>query len=48
VLKLPLWTAFPPILVSLALLLLASLVTLAASWRAMRDPASRNDGVATP
>jgi TRAP-type C4-dicarboxylate transport system permease small subunit len=48
VLKLPLWTAFPPILVSLALLLLASLVTLAASWRAMRDPASRNDGVANP
>jgi TRAP-type C4-dicarboxylate transport system permease small subunit len=44
VLRMPLWTAFPPILASLALLLLASLVTLAASWRAMRDPASRNSG----
>lgn len=36
VLKLPLWTAFPPILFSLFLLLLAALVTLAASWRAWR------------
>ena len=35
VLKLPLWTAFPPILVSLALLLLAALVTLADSLRAV-------------
>jgi TRAP-type C4-dicarboxylate transport system permease small subunit len=36
VLKLPLWTAFPPILVSLVLLLLAALLTLAASWRGWR------------
>lgn len=39
VLKLPLWTAFPPILVSLVLLFLAAAVTLLASWRAMRAPA---------
>lgn len=37
VLKLPLWTAFPPILLSLFLLLLAALVTLTASWRAWRS-----------
>ncbi|MEW9807912.1 TRAP transporter small permease [Mesorhizobium marinum] len=37
VLKLPLWTAFPPILASLALLLLASIVTLSQDWRAMRN-----------
>jgi TRAP-type C4-dicarboxylate transport system permease small subunit len=36
VLKLPLWTAFPPILMSLVLLFLAACVTLAASWRAWR------------
>lgn len=36
VLRLPLWTAFPPILVSLALLLAAACVTFAASWRGWR------------
>lgn len=40
VLKLPLWTAFPPILVSLALLLCAAIVTLLASARASRDASS--------
>lgn len=35
VLKLPLWTAFPPILASLALLLLAASVTLVDSLRAV-------------
>jgi TRAP-type C4-dicarboxylate transport system permease small subunit len=39
VLKLPLWTAFPPILVSLLLLLLAACLTLVASWRAWWTPA---------
>ena len=48
VLRLPLWTAFPPILVSLALLLLASLVTLAASWRAMRESAPPTQGRTAP
>ena len=38
VLKLPLWTAFPPILFSLLLLLCAAVITLVASWRAVRDP----------
>ena len=36
VLKLPLWTAFPPILLSLALLLAASAATLVDSWRVLR------------
>ena len=36
VLKLPLWTAFPPILVSLFLLFLAACVTFATSWNAAR------------
>ncbi|WP_246249006.1 TRAP transporter small permease [Chelativorans alearense] len=36
VLRLPLWTAFPPILVSLVLLLVAALITLLNSWRMMR------------
>ena len=36
VLKLPLWTAFPPIFLSLVLLFLAACVTLAASWRSWR------------
>ncbi|SNR66564.1 TRAP transporter small permease [Puniceibacterium sediminis] len=36
VLKLPLWTAFPPILLSLVLLTLASFVTLAAQLRSLR------------
>lgn len=40
VLRLPLWTAFPPILVSLFLLLLAALVTFAESWRGMRRRAA--------
>ncbi|WP_244935088.1 TRAP transporter small permease [Acuticoccus sediminis] len=36
VLKLPLWTAFPPILVSLALLFIAACLTFADAIRAMR------------
>ena len=36
VLNLPLWTAFPPILVSLALLLVAAVLTLLDGWRSMR------------
>ena len=36
VLSLPLWTAFPFILVSLALLLIASILTLIDGWRGMR------------
>jgi TRAP-type C4-dicarboxylate transport system permease small subunit len=36
-LHLPLWTAFPPILVSLALLLAASLITGHDAWRGMRE-----------
>ncbi|MDN5569320.1 MAG: TRAP transporter small permease [Paracoccus sp. (in: a-proteobacteria)] len=38
VLKLPLWTAFPPILFSLVLLALAGCVTLAAQLRGLRSP----------
>ncbi|BCH22621.1 TRAP transporter small permease [Mesorhizobium sp. L-8-3] len=37
VLKLPLWTAFPPILVSLALLAAAALITLLEGWRGIRS-----------
>ncbi len=40
VLKIPLWTAFPPILVSLALLLVAALLTLADGVRVMRGHGS--------
>lgn len=36
-LHLPLWTAFPPILLSLALLLIASVITAYAAWRGRRD-----------
>lgn len=36
VLRLPLWTAFPPILLSLALLALAALITIAEGVRALR------------
>ncbi len=36
VLRLPLWTAFPPILISLALLLVAAVLTALDGWRAMR------------
>lgn len=36
VLGLPLWTAFPPILVSLALLAMASIITLSEGWRSFR------------
>lgn len=35
VLKLPLWTAFPPILVSLLLLLAAACITFIDSWRGL-------------
>lgn len=37
VLKLPLWTAFPPILVSLALLAAAALITLIEGWQGFRS-----------
>jgi TRAP-type C4-dicarboxylate transport system permease small subunit len=37
VLGLPLWTAFPPILVSLALLFLAACVTFGESWQGWRS-----------
>ncbi|WP_108501634.1 TRAP transporter small permease [Paracoccus indicus] len=43
VLKLPLWTAFPPILMSLALLALAACATLMMQWRQVTSPA--DDGV---
>jgi TRAP-type C4-dicarboxylate transport system permease small subunit len=36
VLGLPLWTAFPPILVSLALLALAAIITLSEGWKGFR------------
>ena len=36
ILHIPLWTAFPPILVSLSLLLVASLMTFAAGWQKAR------------
>ena len=36
VLQLPLWTAFPPILVSLALLLAAAIITAIDGWRGVR------------
>jgi len=39
VLQLPLWTAFPPILVSLALLALAAVVTLIEGWQGFRGSA---------
>lgn len=42
VLHLPLWTAFPPILVSLALLIIAALITLLEGWRGFRDPAEKS------
>ena len=37
VLRLPLWTAFPPMLFSLLLLLVAALLTAFDGWRGMRD-----------
>ncbi|MCP1199521.1 TRAP transporter small permease [Notoacmeibacter sp. MSK16QG-6] len=37
VLRLPLWTAFPPILISLALLLVAAVLTMLDGWRAIRN-----------
>jgi TRAP-type C4-dicarboxylate transport system permease small subunit len=39
-LQLPLWTAFPPILLSLALLLAASVLTAHAAWRQLRAVSS--------
>jgi hypothetical protein len=39
-----LWTAFPPILLSLVLLFLAACVTLAANWRALRAGGGRPAG----
>ena len=44
VLRLPLWTAFPPILLSLVLLLLAACVTLAESWRGIHAAAPTTEG----
>lgn len=43
VLHLPLWTAFPPILFSLGLLILAALITLIEGWQGLRTgrPAPR-------
>ena len=41
ILQLPLWTAFPPILLSLALLLVAACLTVAEGWRGMRGEAAR-------
>jgi len=38
-LHLPLWTAFPPILLSLLLLLIAALITSYDGWRAFRAAA---------
>ena len=38
-LQLPLWTAFPPILVSLVLLAIAALITAYEGWRGMRGKA---------
>jgi TRAP-type C4-dicarboxylate transport system permease small subunit len=35
-LHLPLWTAFPPILLSLALLFIASVITVCNAWRDLR------------
>lgn len=37
VLKLPLWTAFPPILLSLGLLIVAALITLIEGWQGFRS-----------
>ena len=37
VLGIPLWTAYPPILASLVLLLVAALITASENWRAMRN-----------
>lgn len=47
VLKLPLWTAFPPILASLALLAAACCITLIAGWRGFRNP-TPDSGVTAP
>ncbi len=44
VLKLPLWTAFPPILFSLFLLLCAALLTFVASLRVLRGGAQASTG----
>ena len=41
VLHLPLWTAFPPILVSLALMLIASLITAYQGWMRLRGSGTR-------
>jgi TRAP-type C4-dicarboxylate transport system permease small subunit len=46
-LHLPLWTAFPPILVSLALLLIASAITGHGAWRGIRGNGS-GPGASTP
>ncbi|MCB1497596.1 MAG: TRAP transporter small permease [Bauldia sp.] len=45
-LGLPLWTAFPPILVSLALLLVAAVVTLIEGWRGCRGAADETAATA--
>ena len=43
-LHLPLWTAFPPILLSLALLLVASLLTAHDAWRGLRGSGAKGLG----
>lgn len=39
VLQIPLWTAFPPMLMSLLLLFIAAMITLVDGWRVMRGHA---------
>jgi TRAP-type C4-dicarboxylate transport system permease small subunit len=50
VLGIPLWTAYPPILVSLALLLAAAFITAGEAWHAMRGagPAATDGAPAKP
>jgi len=45
-LGLPLWTAFPPILFSLVLLLAAAVITLVEGWRGFRDGAAGTSATA--
>lgn len=44
----PLWMAFPPFLISLLLLFIASLVTASEAISDMRSPAQGGDGVQSP
>jgi TRAP-type C4-dicarboxylate transport system permease small subunit len=47
-LHVPLWTAFPPILLSLVLLVAASLITARDGWRGMRGKIAEPQGSAAP